>query len=451
MFNDVKSSKVEHIFRLWSSQYTKLAARGKMDSGELDEQGGWRSRQGVRQTNYSPTPPIQASLVVGHHGDGTKWETDHRLIRAEFDSPLEAELAAAIFPWATAWVEAREEGTAEMADGTSLEGNSLQFCKTLRWLAQVLIQDAPFLRAAAPSMRMWTLEPFNSAAFEEYAAGMIEFCSPPSRALVVAQSPSRVNNAISLVDASPIRRALVELTQETRSSAASFEGRVERTAVAAVGQAITNAADNGPAASTAATTAHASVLLAAVTNPEIVIRAAEGMHEAVAVARRRNIADSGPFNLSTTLSTVTGVWEEYSRGLSGTSQPSVQDIRRRHGEQWQWAGRFKNSLTDKKEAGAIRGLRAKRKLIWDEIERVERTTDSTTSDDAAAILQRRFQLFLQENAASKPKPSLHTFTLLLQKEAFDRGDRKPRPRRSKAAREHGREEETTPLMRSHSS
>jgi hypothetical protein len=121
-----------------------LQAGGALAATEVDKAGGW-ANQTERQKTYEACPSLQFLLVIGGFGDGTAWKTAHRLPRADVVPPVE--LTDAVFPrQARAWLDARADGTAAMLDGTSLEGNSKQFCETLAWLAVVLVQDAPFLR-----------------------------------------------------------------------------------------------------------------------------------------------------------------------------------------------------------------------------------------------------------------------------------------------------------------
>ena len=121
-----------------------LLGGGALAATEVDKAGGW-ANQTERQKTYDACPSLQFLLVIGGFGDGTAWKTAHRLPRADVVPPVE--LTDAVFPrHARAWLDARADGTAAMLDGTSLEGNSKQFCETLAWLAVVLVQDAPFLR-----------------------------------------------------------------------------------------------------------------------------------------------------------------------------------------------------------------------------------------------------------------------------------------------------------------
>jgi hypothetical protein len=467
---DVTSSKLTHAFRKVGVNLLYMMSMGELNDGEEDEHGGWAG-QNVRQTAYKMLPAVQACLILGGHGTGKPWNTTHHLNR---DQPKDepATVVSAIFDNIfAAWLAERTAGTAMMADGTPLEGNSVQFCKTLKWLAVVLVQDAPFLRNASPDSSIWRHPPFNTAAFDEYAkrvllreppapasaagasaagegaaagAAASESATAPAgaasldmevadAAAAVAATVAENNAAATLIDSEPIRRCFEGIVAEMRArhaygvahaAAAAAGAAASMFAVVAAGELDTPAPAATSAASIAASTAaRAATLMAA--------HAAGGGGEAAAAAvpfvsaiaagaRDAGIAERrlrGPYHMSQTFTSVTQVWAEFADG-SSVGQPGIRAIKLLHGAQWQNVGRCMENATQAREAKLIIKRRAKRGIVWDEVMRT--TPDYASESAAAAGLQDRFLAWQALCSAN----TLDAFiTKLLLGESQQRGDR----------------------------
>ena len=434
---EVKSTKVEHIFRLWSQQHATTAGGGRLSADALNQNGSWGSRMGVRETTYCPTPAIQACLVLGGHNKGVNWDEDFYVRRATYESPLEEQLAAQVFPWAAEWLDAVREGTAAMTDGTSLEGNSRKFCELLLWLARVLIQDAPFLQPDCPSAQIWTQAPFSTPEFKEYAAGMVAFFATPPVPESAASfppsfpTPTRARAAISRVQPSPDRDALLHIFEQNQVLVEHTRQISEclRTG-GGVGGSSTASLVASSTASLVASSAGPSTAAAA--------RAADAPAATGAAAARPRL-ESGPFSLNTNLRTVSEVWAEYSTGLPGSGQPPIRDIIQLHGSaKWQWVGRSKHSTADLTQVRSIQHMKSRRKVFWDEI--LRDVDGETTEEVAAQRLQRRFEEHLEETRGCKKKNSLDTFFKLIRGEQIARGVRPAKRQRGDSSSDSARAE-----------
>jgi hypothetical protein len=99
-------------------------------------------------------------------------------------------------------------------------------------------------------------------------------------------------------------------------------------------------------------------------------------------------------------------------------------------------GRNKKATEDKTTVGRLRSTRSKRRVVWDEVARLARASQSQSDEAAAAAeLSKRFDVWVAGAPQSKPRRSLATFIDELRAEAQTRGEREVRPEQRKRERD----------------
>ncbi|ADV24725.1 Hypothetical protein CGB_J1690W [Cryptococcus gattii WM276] len=161
---DIHCKASTHTSRKWGAQ---LAEQGGAPEEEIARHGRWCT--GVMETTYLSHFPLKAMRVLAGF---PKKKGAYHLSR---DIHVPKELADQVFPWL-------DNAEVELSDSSREEDDKAgrAFVDLLRYLATVVVQDAPFLRRLVPDLYVWKHPVFSKpsyVAFEAKALAEAEIAS----------------------------------------------------------------------------------------------------------------------------------------------------------------------------------------------------------------------------------------------------------------------------------
>jgi hypothetical protein len=394
----IKAHKLTHFFRDKGAEQLEYQAEGLLQDGQTERLGGWNLD--VMKRTYQNGLPMQAVMLAAGH-PATHFNSNYHIAESPDSNKPPTEILRGLTKlWGASrdWIEfARLNPDATLEDGMGVCGASVGFASLCEHLAEVLVETAPFIQMSVPNHDLFRTAPFNKPDFAAYANA-----KRASVALSKNATPALAVEQATALLVSPLRRGFSALSAQVTTVSAHMSEQLSTLRDQQDQQQQQQPTtlryewsqpppapllvENGPLSppppleNTNTTVPTMSINLQPTTQP---------------VGR-----------LSRALTSVTGVWDEKTKGVNG--QPSIDSLIAKHGDGWHSIGR------DKREANAEKGFKSKRNTFWKEIARLA-VEHHETEDLAVVRLQARFAEGAWATDAKKKK--LNHFKDVLDAEA----------------------------------
>lgn len=250
------------------------------------------------------------------------------------------------------------------------------FLDLLEWFRIVILQDAVFLRAKFPSLKLWMSPPFNSPLFEDFAEHLLHEASHGQDPLF-----EKIANAQPL-----IARMMQDQHRNTLSTMSMYH-QSTAAQITEVGIQLNTClnsmqpmADFMRRLSTPGGV-QMRTQLNLLDNDAVVAATVAGEPQPVIAGHVEKPTDDGnieQYRLDSGVTTITRLWEEYDKGIVSKvgmpRGPSIRDLNAKFGAKWRAQENFRKAYT-------------RRRHIWEAIIRVSENLN-TPPDRVAEKMER---------------------------------------------------------------